>query len=140
MAFAGRQQGGKLGNVHGEQGAVELYGLARSGKEGIVTARCHPCQPRAQAVEGLAQIGQRRLLVKLRPEECGQRLAAMGQRRLERQIGQQPARFIGGKGGDRLPIDCYTKGTKQGERNLHHRGNYSISAPLVLVTQMGCRC
>ena len=69
----------------------------------------------AQVGQRLAQVGARRGVGQLGPQQPDQRIALVRPVGLDRQVGQQGARFVVREAADRLPIQRDPHGSQQGE-------------------------
>ena len=90
------------------QGDGGAGGVQPGGRVGLVIL-----DGRAQAAQGLAQVLEGHGLGVVRPQQPGQRLAAMGDAGVHGQVGQQRLRRVGAKSDHGFTVQGDPKGTEQ---------------------------
>ncbi len=108
------QQCGERGYIQGVVAAwIELDGVAGDQQEWRRGAGV--AERLAQVGQHLAQVGARRRIGQFGPQQANQRITVMGTLGLDRQVGQQGARFVLREAADRLPIQHDLQGSQQAE-------------------------
>jgi hypothetical protein len=105
---------------------IELGRLAVDEQKGIGSVVCAAITEQlAQVGKGVAQVGARRTLRPVGPQQASQRLTAVRLLGFCDQIGQQRPDFVRGECGDRIPVQLDGEGTEQQHMQAGHGSSLS---------------